>query len=177
MKRLSTLSEPSLLFSRYFSSFNSIIGFQLQINVYFIKTHFPCRSENSAPVITVPPVSQTGRQGANVTLSCAFKGSPKPQVIWYRGGKRIEDATGDATVSVKSTETSSELCIQTLEARHVGEYTVSIRNTYGEDLASAEVKLKCETLLYNTNGLIFIYKLQLFLAASAASSRRGSMPR
>jgi len=100
-------------------------------------------------MITVAPVAQMGRPGSRLCLSCVFKGSPSPHVIWYRNGKRVDENSVDRSeIAIRNTETSSQLCIENLQAKFVGEYTVSIRNTYGEDLASAEVGLKSKQRIW-----------------------------
>lgn len=72
--------------------------------------------------------------GAAATLSCTFVGKPTNQVVWYRKGKRVEPSD---TVRIRSTDAGSELTIRGVSAAHTGQYTVSIRNPYGEDFASA----------------------------------------
>lgn len=96
------------------------------------------KADHVPPGFLVPPASQSTKTGGKVTLSCTYKGKPAPQVVWYLGGKRVDESQ---TVKVKSTETTSELSISKVDASHAGEYTVSIRNPIGEDLASATVTI------------------------------------
>lgn len=100
------------------------------------------------PAFTIPPVSQSTKVGGKVTLTCTYKGKPAPQVVWYLGGKRVDESPA---VKVKSTDTTSELTISKVETSHAGEYTVSIRNGFGEDLASAAVTIAGMCAAYNLN--------------------------
>ena len=74
--------------------------------------------------------------GATATLTCTFVGKPANTVVWYRRGKRVEPTD---TIRIRSTDAGSELTVKGVTSAHTGQYTVSIRNPYGEDFASASM--------------------------------------
>ncbi|XP_003372021.1 putative immunoglobulin I-set domain protein [Trichinella spiralis] len=75
--------------------------------------------------------------GDPLQLNCSFTGQPCPVVVWYFNGKRVEPSE---LVSVIHTENASFLTVKSCQEEHFGEVSVSIRNQYGEDLASAHIK-------------------------------------
>lgn len=106
--------------------------------------HF--RPDHEPPSFIVPPASVTTMLGATATLSCTFVGKPTNQVVWYRKGKRVEPSDN---IRIRSTDNGSELTIKGVNAAHTGQYTVSIRNPYGEDFASATLAVPGEHFLRN----------------------------
>ena len=58
----------------------------------------PARAQ-TAPVITVQPISQTVFAGTTVTLSGAATGSPAPTYRWYRNGISLPAISGTLTLS------------------------------------------------------------------------------
>ncbi len=59
---------------------------------------------------------------------------------WFLGGDRLRP--GKAGIEINTTADTSELTILQLTEEHLGEYLVTARNAYGEDLATAVILLE-----------------------------------
>jgi hypothetical protein len=74
---------------------------------------------NSAPIIAVPPQSQTVVAGANATFYVAASGTPSPTYQWRFGGTNLAGATGDSYTRINA------------QMAHAGGYSVVVANTGG----------------------------------------------
>jgi hypothetical protein len=108
----------------------------------------PC---DSAPEITVPPVSVSNRTGINVFLTCEVAGVPLPVVEWiYRSstGKQIIYPTDDDRISTlvrggpNAHVLTSWLQIQSLQQNDQGTYTCVASNTLGKVEKSCTVTVQ-----------------------------------
>ncbi|GMT09123.1 hypothetical protein PFISCL1PPCAC_420 [Pristionchus fissidentatus] len=97
-------------------------------------------SEKSQPKFTENPVSAQVSLGAKAELRCRFAGAPAPTCTWYKGDARIAD--GEHGYTVATTADASTLSVVFLEKEHIGEYLCTVRNAYGEDLATARIMLE-----------------------------------
>ncbi|KAK0408269.1 hypothetical protein QR680_003864 [Steinernema hermaphroditum] len=100
----------------------------------------PLGSTSVLPRFTRPPISLQLAVGQKAELSCEFEGQPRPVVSWFQGDRRLHD--GDADIEIESTATASRLSILKVTEKHLGEYLCTIRNTFGEDLATAMILLE-----------------------------------
>uniref|UniRef100_A0A914WWW9 Ig-like domain-containing protein n=1 Tax=Plectus sambesii TaxID=2011161 RepID=A0A914WWW9_9BILA len=97
-------------------------------------------SKSNLPHITKAPVSVQSRAGQRAVLTCVFEGVPMPTAVWFHGGERLTEDMEE--VDIRSTETTSELTIHQLTEKTAGEYLITVRNAYGEDLAKAMVMIE-----------------------------------
>jgi len=98
----------------------------------------PC---DSAPEITLPPMSVSNRTGSNVFLTCEVAGVPLPVVEWVytsTSGKQIIYPTDDDRISTlvrggpNAHVLTSWLQIQSLQRHDQGTYTCVASNTLGK---------------------------------------------
>jgi len=98
----------------------------------------PC---DSAPEITLPPMSITNRTGINVFLTCEVAGVPLPVVEWVytsNTGKQIVYPTDDDRISTlvrggpNAHVLTSWLQIQSLQQIDQGKYTCVASNSLGK---------------------------------------------
>ncbi|KAI1719913.1 immunoglobulin i-set domain-containing protein [Ditylenchus destructor] len=90
------------------------------------------------------PVSTQCILGQRVELDCEFDGTPTPVVIItvYRYcAHRLESGEGMITIE-NANSNSSRLTILRVGKHHLGEYLCTVRNNYGEDLATSMVLLE-----------------------------------
>lgn len=87
------------------------------------------------------PLSVQCLLGQTVELSCSFDGHPPPNCFWYREAKRLNNSD-DKNLNIIGDSQSSNLTIQNINEAYLGEYLCTIRNAYGEDLATASVMLE-----------------------------------
>ncbi|KHJ86233.1 immunoglobulin I-set domain protein [Oesophagostomum dentatum] len=97
----------------------------------------PTSSSTMGPRFTHTPVSVQSRLGQRVELLARFAGQPAPVCRWFKGDVQLEDGVGG--YSIADGADSSTLSILYLENEHVGEYLCTVRNPYGEDLATAMI--------------------------------------
>ncbi|KAK6047730.1 immunoglobulin I-set domain protein [Cooperia oncophora] len=100
----------------------------------------PTGSSTMRPRFTHAPVSVQSRLGHRVELLARFTGQPPAVCRWFKGDVGLEDGVGGYTI-VDGADNST-LSILFLENEHVGEYLCTVRNTYGEDLASAMIMIE-----------------------------------
>ncbi|CAF3567524.1 unnamed protein product [Rotaria sp. Silwood1] len=108
----------------------------------------PC---DSAPEMTLPPVSVSNKTGSNVFLTCEVAGVPLPVVEWvYRSstGKQIVYPTDDDRISTlvrggpNAHVLTSWLQIQSLQQNDEGTYTCVASNTLGKVEKSCTVTVE-----------------------------------
>ncbi|TKR69840.1 hypothetical protein L596_021941 [Steinernema carpocapsae] len=100
----------------------------------------PLGSSSVLPRFTRPPISLQLSVGQKAELTCEFEGQPRPVVSWFQADRRLHD--GDAEIEIESTATTSRLSIVKVGEKHLGEYLCTIRNSFGEDLATAMILLE-----------------------------------
>ncbi|CAJ0962097.1 unnamed protein product, partial [Mesorhabditis belari] len=102
----------------------------------------PTLSDSSLaqPRFTVQPVSVQTALAQKVQLQCSFEGKPTPVVSWFKDENRLQD--GVKGYSIETTGNNSILSVVYLEKEHLGEYLCTVRNPYGEDLATAMILLE-----------------------------------
>jgi hypothetical protein len=108
----------------------------------------PC---DSAPEITLPPVSVSNKTGSNVFLTCEAAGVPLPVVEWVytaQTGKQIVYPTDDDRISTlvrggpNAHVLTSWLQIQSLQRNDQGTYTCVASNTLGKIEKSCTVSVE-----------------------------------
>uniref|UniRef100_A0AAR2J2Y9 Myosin light chain kinase, smooth muscle n=1 Tax=Pygocentrus nattereri TaxID=42514 RepID=A0AAR2J2Y9_PYGNA len=67
--------------------------------------------------------------GERVNLLCKFTGTPPINCTWLKFRKPIQEGKSDLTI--ESTDSSSQLTIESGQQEHCGCYTIEIRNNYG----------------------------------------------
>ncbi|ETN72290.1 hypothetical protein NECAME_13907 [Necator americanus] len=100
----------------------------------------PTSSSTVRPRFTHAPVSVQSRVGQRVELLARFTGQPAPVCRWFKGDVGLEDGVGGYTIADGAD--SSTLSILYLENEHIGEYLCTVRNPYGEDLATAMIMIE-----------------------------------
>lgn len=108
----------------------------------------PC---DSAPEITLPPVSVSNKTGSNVFLTCEAAGVPLPVVEWVytaQSGKQIVYPTDDDRISTlvrggpNAHVLTSWLQIQSLQRNDQGTYTCVASNSLGKVEKSCMVSVE-----------------------------------
>ncbi|VDM78360.1 unnamed protein product [Strongylus vulgaris] len=126
----------------------------------------PTSSSTMGPSFIHAPVSVQTRLGQRVELLARFTGQPAPVCRWFKGDVGLEDGEhfkhfhlscpfsfrfnhtwqtqflGVGGYAIADSSDSSTLSILYLENEHVGEYLCTIRNPYGEDLATAMIMIE-----------------------------------
>ncbi|XP_062862308.1 myosin light chain kinase, smooth muscle [Trichomycterus rosablanca] len=77
--------------------------------------------------------------GEQVSLLCKFTGALPISCTWLKFRKPIQDRQGDITI--KSTDSSSELTIAHGQQEHCGCYTVELKNSYGMKQAALNLTI------------------------------------
>lgn len=86
----------------------------------------------AAPRVTVSPSDQTMFLHDNVSISCAFNGTPPPVVVWKRDDDIISQED-NPRIRISSCATSSVLQIHDLEYSDEGQYSCIVSNAFGTD--------------------------------------------
>ncbi|CAF3878648.1 unnamed protein product, partial [Adineta steineri] len=81
--------------------------------------------------------NQTITAGSQGRIEATITGSPEPEIIWYRGGRKLPLTTGRYTSSLA--EGILILYIKEVQENDAGKYTLEIQNDYGSD--SKEIQL------------------------------------
>ncbi|VDM63659.1 unnamed protein product [Angiostrongylus costaricensis] len=100
----------------------------------------PTSSSTMRPRFTHTPVSVQSRLGQRVELLARFVGTPPAVCRWFKGDVGLEDGVGG--YSIIDGADSSTLSVVFLANEHIGEYLCTVRNPYGEDLATAMIILE-----------------------------------
>ncbi|KAF8382632.1 ttn-1 [Pristionchus pacificus] len=97
-------------------------------------------SDKSQPKFTENPVTVQVALGTKAELRCRFAGSPAPTCTWFKGDYKIVD--GEHGYTISTSVDASTLSVVFLEKEHIGEYLCTVRNAYGEDLATARIMIE-----------------------------------
>lgn len=91
------------------------------------------------PIITVTEeeINQKHKVGEQWSVTAVVAGIPRPEIVWYRNGTRIEKSKDMQIVTKDNTST---IKISMLERSHTSKYTVEARNKAGS--SSIEVSLR-----------------------------------
>lgn len=91
------------------------------------------------PIISIAEeeINQKHKVGEQWSVTAVVTGIPKPEIVWYRNGTRIEK-TKDIQIITK--DNTSTIQISELERSHTSKYTVEARNKAGS--SSVELSLK-----------------------------------
>ncbi|CAJ0566302.1 unnamed protein product, partial [Mesorhabditis spiculigera] len=112
----------------------------------------PSGSSANQPRFLVHPVSMQAAVGQKAQLQCSFEGKPMPVVSWFRDDVRIRDGVGGYSIDTRDGD--STLSVVYMEKEHFGEYLCTVRNPYGEDLATAKLLLEAVLRLLSTTVLV-----------------------
>ena len=81
--------------------------------------------------------------GQPVRLTCEFTGQPTPKATWYKDNVEIFEADLSKNgFEIKNSDFKSELVIGRMTDKMAGEYLVTVRNQFGEDLARSNVNVQ-----------------------------------
>ena len=72
----------------------------------------------------------------NVSISCAFNGSPIPEVIWKRDEEKL---ILDDRIKATSCPTSSVLIINDVQYSDEGQYSCTVTNPLGSDVIEMDL--------------------------------------
>ncbi|VDO77631.1 unnamed protein product [Heligmosomoides polygyrus] len=106
----------------------------------------PSGSSTMRPRFTHAPVSVQSRLGQRVELLARFTGQPPTFYVLFLGEKIAFEGVGGYTIADGAD--SSTLSIVFLENEHIGEYLCTVRNPYGEDLATAMIMIEGKRQFY-----------------------------
>lgn len=76
-------------------------------------------------------INQTATGGSQGRLEATIIGAPEPEVIWYRGGRKLPLTTGRYTSSLA--QGILVLYIKEVQENDDGQYTLEIQNEFGSD--------------------------------------------
>ncbi|UJR23285.1 hypothetical protein I4U23_026301 [Adineta vaga] len=76
-------------------------------------------------------LNQTITGGSQGRVEATITGSPEPEIIWYRGGRKLPLTTGRYTSSLA--EGILVLYIKEVQENDAGQYTLELQNEYGSD--------------------------------------------
>ncbi|XP_072301439.1 obscurin isoform X4 [Eucyclogobius newberryi] len=94
--------------------------------------------EENKPRFLIKPLSTRAGRGEDAVFSCKVWGKPKPDVIWEKDGKKLNDIFESTHFSVGSQDGGwFQLKIFKTRAPDGGVYTCKARNEFGEALAGA----------------------------------------
>ncbi|XP_063073323.1 myosin light chain kinase, smooth muscle [Engraulis encrasicolus] len=95
--------------------------------------------QGSGPQVTQFPSDQTILAGKKVDLLCNFTGAAPITCTWMRFKKPIQ--SGNAGITIETTENSSLLTIASSEQDHSGSYHVELQNKFGTKNASLNLSI------------------------------------
>ncbi|CAH0405571.1 unnamed protein product [Chilo suppressalis] len=93
------------------------------------------------PVFTKPLQKETVKDYEDVVLRVRCDGIPKPQVLWYRDGKQIENDDRHTITTQVGGQVDSELAIKHFNSSDAGKYKVRAVSLAGEAVCEAEISL------------------------------------
>uniref|UniRef100_A0A8C6WGI6 Obscurin like cytoskeletal adaptor 1b n=1 Tax=Neogobius melanostomus TaxID=47308 RepID=A0A8C6WGI6_9GOBI len=94
--------------------------------------------EENKPRFLIKPLSTRAGRGEDAGFSCKIWGSPKPDVVWEKDGKKLNEIFESTHFSVGSQDGGwFQLKIFKTRAPDGGVYTCKARNEFGEALAGA----------------------------------------
>lgn len=103
------------------------------------------------PKITAHPLSDTKREGDNMTLSCNVTGNPVPIISWSKNGSPV-DRNHNSRIRFSAGE--KQLTITNVYRTDSGEYRCVARNSLGNDTSNAssvDIQCKYNVLLSQQN--------------------------
>eukprot|EP00092_Neocalanus_flemingeri_P076019 GFUD01094257.1.p1 GENE.GFUD01094257.1~~GFUD01094257.1.p1 ORF type:complete len:1559 (+),score=423.64 GFUD01094257.1:143-4819(+) len=65
-------------------------------------------------------------------------GEPTPEVCWMKGDETIEEL-GDKSISIMNTESHTKIVFNNVARKHIGTYSLVLRNKSGEDSAKVSI--------------------------------------
>ena len=105
----------------------------------------------SPPVLTAETATARDqfekRPGDTWTVACTAGGRPRPEIVWQRNGRDIENGVEESTTS--TTTTTSLLRLRSLGAQDAGTYTCLARNMAGQTSKDFSLSVAPNTLLEN----------------------------
>ncbi|XP_041119586.1 obscurin-like protein 1 isoform X8 [Polyodon spathula] len=94
--------------------------------------------EENRPRFLIKPLSVRVGRGEDAVFSCKLWGKPRPEIIWEKDGKKLNDIFESAHFSIGHQDGGwFQLKIFQTRAPDAGVYTCRARNEYGEALAGA----------------------------------------
>ncbi|XP_055018218.1 obscurin-like protein 1 [Boleophthalmus pectinirostris] len=94
--------------------------------------------EENKPRFLIKPLSTRAGRGEDAVFSCKIWGNPKPDVVWEKDGKKLNEIFESTHFSVGSQDGGwFQLKIFKTRAPDGGVYTCKARNEFGEALAGA----------------------------------------
>lgn len=96
-------------------------------------------SSATAPKFTRRPIEQHCREGQEAVFECEFESTPN-QIDWFRDDEHLQP-----TPNVKinfPTKNTTKLTLLNVGTESAGEYLCVLRNQFGEDLASALLRVE-----------------------------------
>ncbi|CAF3389468.1 unnamed protein product [Rotaria socialis] len=84
-------------------------------------------------------ISQTLNGGTQGRLEATVTGSPEPEIIWYRGGRKLPLQTGRYTSSLA--QSLLVLYIKDVQENDAGQYTLEVQNEFGSDSKQIQVNV------------------------------------
>lgn len=112
------------------------------------------------PIIEIPEedIAQKHRVGEEWSVTATVNGIPKPEILWYRNGSRLEKSK---EILIITEDNTSTVRISQLERTHTNKYTVEARNKAGS--SSVEISLKVYGKFINVFSVLINTMLYLLI--------------
>uniref|UniRef100_H2SES7 Obscurin-like protein 1 n=1 Tax=Takifugu rubripes TaxID=31033 RepID=H2SES7_TAKRU len=112
--------------------------------------------EENKPRFLIKPLSTRVGRGDDAVFSCKLWGNPRPDVVWEKDGKKLNEIFESTHFSVGFQDGGwFQLKIFKTRAPDGGVYTCKARNDFGEALAGAEGNRNEDTLTKSTKVKMF----------------------
>ena len=82
-------------------------------------------------------INQTVTGGSQGRIEATIIGAPEPEIIWYRGGRKLPLTTGRYTSSLA--QGILVLYIKEVQENDAGQYTLEIQNEFGSDSKTTQL--------------------------------------
>uniref|UniRef100_A0A4W4H0J2 Obscurin like cytoskeletal adaptor 1b n=1 Tax=Electrophorus electricus TaxID=8005 RepID=A0A4W4H0J2_ELEEL len=107
--------------------------------------------EENKPRFLIKPLSTRVGRGEDAAFSCKLWGNPRPEVVWEKDGKKLNEIFESTHFSVGYQDGGwFQLKIFKTRAPDGGVYTCKARNEYGESLAGAVLLVDADDHLPNS---------------------------
>ena len=105
-----------------------------------------CRQiDGTAPTFAQKPVIIQEGGGKNIKFQCRILADPKPAVIWYRDGNKVQESSRcKVTIEKEGAAFVLTLALTGVTVEDAGKYKVTAKNELGESNANIRLNFDSE---------------------------------